>query len=63
MARMRSGIEIPIIPEDFIDSEQELDLDMMESYLQWAYHCLQDGLDPADWKATETIVDKRPKSQ
>jgi hypothetical protein len=45
---MRSGIEIPIIPEDFVDSEEELNLDMMESYLQWAYNCFQLGLDPAD---------------
>jgi hypothetical protein len=48
MSKMRSGVEIPIIPEDFVDSEEELDLDMMESYLQWAYNCFQDGSDPAD---------------
>jgi hypothetical protein len=63
MARIRSGIEIPIIPEDFIDAEQELDLDMMESYLQWAYRCLQDGLAPADWAVADTSVDKYSKNQ
>ena len=55
MNKIRPGIEFPIIPEDFIESEEELSLDMMESYLQWAYRCFQEGLDPADWTLTEAV--------
>jgi hypothetical protein len=56
MAKVRSGIDIPIIPEDFVDSREELNLDLMELYMQWVYQCMQDGQDPADWPAAESVV-------
>ncbi len=62
MAKIRSGIEIPIIPEDFTDSEEELNLDTLESYLQWAYRCFQDGLDPTDWTLTNKASEPFPES-
>jgi hypothetical protein len=55
MANLRAGIEVPIIPEDFIGSGEEMNLDLMELYMQWVYRCLQDGQDPADWMPAETI--------
>jgi hypothetical protein len=58
MAKIRSGIEIPIIPEDFVDSEEELSLDMIECYLQWMYCCIQEGLEPGDLKTADGDFDQ-----
>jgi hypothetical protein len=61
MAKMRAGIEIPIIPEDFVASEEELSPDMLESFLQWVDRCIQDGMDPADLTIPETVFRLHPK--
>jgi len=61
MNKLRPGIEFPIIPEDFIDTVEELNLDMMESYLRWAYRCLQEGLEPADWTLSEAACSLCPE--
>jgi len=62
MAKMRAGIDLPIIPEDFISFEDDLDLDVLESYLQWTYRCIQDGADPASWSVAEVNFDQHPKN-
>jgi hypothetical protein len=61
MAKTRSGVGIPIIPEDFIDSEEELNLDMMESRMQWVYCCFQNGLDSVEKEVAESTFDLYPK--
>jgi hypothetical protein len=57
MAKARSGIEIPIIPEDFVDPREMLNLDLMELYMQWVYECIQERQNPADWATVETGLD------
>jgi hypothetical protein len=61
MAKIRSGIDIPIIPEDFIDSEEEIGPDILESYLEWAYQCIQDGVDLEYWRMVGKDFDPIPQ--
>ena len=61
MAKMRPGIEIPIIPEDFIISEEDLCPNMRLSSSQWADPSFQEELFPTDWVLTESIVYQHPK--
>jgi hypothetical protein len=58
MAKIRSGIEIPIIPEDFVDADEELSLDMIEFYLQWTYRYIQEGLEPGDLTTADSDFDQ-----
>ncbi|MBN1567612.1 MAG: hypothetical protein JXA73_07180 [Acidobacteria bacterium] len=55
MAKIKAGIELPIIPEDFIDSEEDLTPDMVEAILEWAYRSIQDGTNPDDQTPMETL--------
>ena len=61
MAKMRAGIEIPIIPEDFVASEEELSPDMLESFLQWVDRRIRDEMDPADLTIPEAVFSLPPK--
>ncbi len=61
MANMSTEMELPIIPEDLANSEEELDLDLLELYLQWVYRCIQDGIAPADWSIADPEFPPVPK--
>jgi hypothetical protein len=61
MTKIRAGIEIPIIPEDFIDSKEELSLEMLETFLEQTYRYVQSGLDKADGGIAKTDIDQYPE--
>lgn len=62
MSRVRTGIEIPIIPEDFLETEEKPYVGMLESCLIQVPRKSPDGLDPEDWLITEVLVDRYPKN-
>ena len=55
MAKIKDGIDIPIIPEDFILSD-DTPLDMIELFLRWIDSCIQKGLDPEDTSMAEIYL-------
>jgi hypothetical protein len=61
MRKIREGIEIPIIPEDFIASEEDLSPDMLESFLRWIDYCIQKGQDPEDGAITDMFSNLCPR--
>jgi len=61
MAKLRPGIEFPIIPEDLIASEEEsLRLNQREVYPSVA-RCYPDGIMLDDWMAIERIMHQCPE--
>ena len=61
MAKIQAGIEIPIIPEDFVVTEEELSPDKREFFLQRVDRYIQDGMDHVDLIITETFFNQHPK--
>jgi hypothetical protein len=60
MAKMREGIEIPIIPEDFIVSKEEPHPNAPQSSLLCVKRGFPDGLDLEDRIITEILFDCCP---
>jgi hypothetical protein len=56
MAKLREGIEIPIIPEDFIDSEAYLCSEPSGSISQWSGRCFRTDADLLEWVVKESIL-------
>jgi hypothetical protein len=61
MAKIRAGIEIPIIPEDFVVSEPDQHTGMPESLSKRPDPDFQDELFPTEWIITETFFYQYPK--
>jgi hypothetical protein len=62
MAKLRPGIEYPIIPEDFIASEEEslqLDQGLMRVCVPRNY---QDGIILEDWITSEKFIFQYPET-
>jgi hypothetical protein len=61
MAKLRPGIEFPIIPEDLIFSEPEsLQLNQGQEYPNIT-HCCSAGILPDDWITIERIIRQCPE--
>jgi hypothetical protein len=57
MAKVRAGIEIPIIPEDFEPSSDTMRFDIMKSCLEQADRRIQDEAFAVDWAVAESLFD------
>jgi hypothetical protein len=55
VAILRAGIEIPIIPEDFIYTEEELHSDDWNSLPPDIHHTFPGRIDFQDWISLETF--------
>ena len=58
MAKMRAGIEIPIIPEDFAASEEDLNCDIREASLRETHCSFKIELKPLDWFIAKSSFDR-----
>ena len=58
MAKIRTGIEIPIIPEDFEDPGESLLPTIMESCLEGSDRDCQDDLYAVEWAIVESLFDQ-----
>jgi hypothetical protein len=63
MGKVRTGIEIPIIPEDFDVTEENPRADMPEPLLIRVTRKSPDGLDPEDWVSIKILFDRYPKNE
>jgi hypothetical protein len=61
MARLRPGIEYPIIPEDIITSEEEFIPLNQEQEHSSIMRCYPDGMSMDDWMAIERIIHQCPE--
>jgi hypothetical protein len=59
MARIREGVEIPIIPEDFESADEDRLSDAMESCLKESARTYQDELYAVEWAIVESFFDQR----
>ena len=57
MAKVRAGIEIPIIPEDFEASADTLPVDFMTSCLEHVDRRKQEEAFAVDWAVAEFLFD------
>ncbi len=58
MSKVRAGIEIPIIPEDFETSTEAILHNVMESCLDGADRKNQDELYAVEWAVAESLFDQ-----
>jgi hypothetical protein len=54
MTKLRPGIEIPIIPEDFIDCEK--DDQLFKTSFQWTEHTQEPDSHPVEWLTLDSIL-------
>jgi hypothetical protein len=59
MARVREGVEIPIIPEDLEPSEDDLLFEIVKSCLNEPDRNYQDERYAVEWAIVESIFDQR----
>ncbi len=62
MSKIRAGIEIPIIPEDFVISEADASIDLAEPLGTEPDPRPRDELFPTDWAFTEVLLRRHFKS-
>jgi len=55
--RIKAGIEIPIIPEDFETSAEATIFDIMKSCLEQADQTIQDEAFAVEWAVAESLFD------
>jgi hypothetical protein len=61
MNKLRAGIEIPIIPEDFIDLEEEAQEYVLESPHPLINRDLPGGIASRDWDSIVAIMNPRSR--
>jgi hypothetical protein len=60
MARIKAGIEIPIIPEDLEPSDNSFLSDIIESCLEASDRNYQDELHAVEWVIVESLLEQQP---
>ena len=58
MARVKEGVELPIIPEDLEPSEDDPLFDIVKSCLEESDRNYQDELYAVDWVIAESLFDQ-----
>ena len=59
MARVKSGVEIPIVPEDLEPSEDDLLFDIVKSWFDEPDQNCQDERYAFEWAIAESLFDQR----
>ncbi len=62
MAKLRPGIDLPIIPEDFVASDETCAFAISEAFSQRMDCGHQPEMSPAEWSFLETIMIQCPES-